>query len=373
MGSSENQLAQWDPWVELCAEINKDHGCKFVSVWEDSDLSEPKHRLSTGSYLLDMCLGGGLPTGRIIEVYGWEGIGKSTICSHVGASAQAIGGFYVKLDAEVAGDKKRDIRLGVIPDRYFYVRCDSVEKGFELIQSTIKKIRAYPERLRVSIDTHGLDKDEAKLITEKAKQAEDAPIVVAWDSIAATPTDDELSGETYASGMMSKPRKIREGLRKLTNIVAENHVCLIMVNHLIESLDKGYGPKEKTPCGHAIDFWSSVQLRLRKSGKFVIGNRQIGLYVKARVEKSKVSPPMYECIFPLNYLNGIDKEYEAFDYLYTAKKYVTQTGGWYYIHDYPKKGSKISLRYADLHKKLEEDPKLFEFLIEKMREIFYGV
>lgn len=382
--SSAPEVSSSDPlasvWCQIKNEVNKAAKGDFVSVWDDKALSEPAFRVSTGSNLLDMALGGGLPSGRFVELFGWQGVGKSTICSHLGSSAQLQKGFFVKLDAEVSSDKTRDAKLGIIPDRYFYVRVDSVEKGFDLIHKITDSVRSYPAKLREAAKE--MSKEDAALTLAKAQESEHVPLVIAWDSIAATPVESEVYEEEDGkeekkgggtSGMASKARSIREELRKLTTYVADNNILVVFVNHLIETIQKGgYGPKSITTCGHAIDFWASVQIKLTKKGQFVIGTNNLGIYVQADVVKSKLSPPLYQVQFPLTYDHGIDRYYEAFDYLYAAKK-IEQRGAYYYINDYPEEGKQTSIRYGDLHSRIADDPKLWEFLATRMKALFFGL
>ena len=358
-----------DPFAEICAELRKSHE-ECIYLWGDELLSTPKFRFNSGSNLLDMVLAGGVPSGRVIEVYGWPGTGKTTLCCGLGASAQAQGGFFFYGDSETAFDSDRAVRLGVSPERFLYSKILNLPDGFTIFHEFLRYLKGLPQRYIARAEE--LKGTERKDMLAYAEKIRNAPSIVALDSVAASDVDESIDAN---EPMADKARSIRKYVRKLLNPLAEVNATLVIVNHLIENIGSRYpNARPETSGGWAVKYWASARLELTKGGRWMIGDREVGLYTDVHVRKSKFSPSGYSVRCPLGFLDGFDRLYEAFDYLYASKcGVVTETGGWYHVNGFPSEGQNLSLRYSALRECCEANPKLVEFLLARMREVFYGL
>lgn len=286
--------------------------------------------ISTGSLSLDLALGGeGLPKGRIIEIFGPESSGKTTLALHAVARAQRAGGIAAFIDAEHALDPSWAKKLGV-----------------EL------------ETLLVSQPSSG---EEAMNITEMLIKSNAVDIIVI-DSVAALVPQKELDGEMGDSHVGLQARLMSQALRKLTGAIAKSKSCVIFINQIREKIGVMFGSPETTPGGRALKFYSSCRVDVRRIGQLKDGEDVVGQRVRAKVVKNKVAPPFRVAEFDMMHTNGISYEGDVLD-LALAHKFITRSGTWF--------------RYGDLHlgqgrekarAYLIENPKLVEDLRTQVLE-----
>ena len=256
--------------------------------------------ISTGCLSLDLALGGfGVPNGRIVEIYGPESSGKTTLTLHIVANAQKKGGVAAFIDAEHALDPSWAKRLGV-----------------DL------------ESLLVSQPSSG---EEALQITEMLVKSNAVDIIVV-DSVAALVPEKELKGEIGDSFVGLQARLMSQALRKLTGVIAKSKTCVIFINQLREKIGVMFGSPETTPGGKALKFYCSCRIDVRKIGQVKEGETVIGQRVRAKVVKNKVAPPFRSAEFDMMHTSGISYEGDLLD-LAAAQKIVTKSGAWYKYGD----------------------------------------
>ncbi|MBU1292210.1 recombinase RecA [Patescibacteria group bacterium] len=263
-------------------------------------LGDAKHvdidAIPTGSISLDLALGiGGMPKGRIVEVYGPESGGKTTLALHVVAEAQKKGGLAAFIDAEHALDPVYAKNLGVKIDDLLISQPDTGEQALEILESLVKS---------GAID------------------------VVIVDSVAALTPRAEIEGEMGQSHMGLQARLMSQACRKLTSLVAKSGTTVIFINQIRMKIGVVYGNPEETPGGKALKFYSSVRLELRRSAQIKRGDEIIGNRVKAKVVKNKVAPPFQQTEFDIFYNEGISK---MADIINTGVKFgvVNRAGAWF--------------------------------------------
>ncbi|MCG8448792.1 MAG: recombinase RecA [Pirellulales bacterium] len=261
-----------------------------------TDKIRPIEGISTGSLSLDIALGGqGIPRGRIIEIYGPESSGKTTLALHVVAQAQKEGGIAAFVDAEHALDPSWGKKLGV-----------------DL------------ETLLVSQPGHG---EEAMHITEMLIKSNAVDIIVI-DSVAALVPKKELEGEIGDSHVGLQARLMSQSLRKLTGAIAKSKTSVIFINQIREKIGVMFGSPETTPGGRALKFYCSCRIDVRRIGQLKDGEEVVGQRVRTKVVKNKVAPPFRVAEFDMMHQNGISYEGDILD-LGAEYKVVTRTGAWF--------------------------------------------
>lgn len=274
--------------------------------------------ISTGSPSLDIALGiGGVPRGRVIEIYGPESSGKTTLALHILANAQKEG-IAAFVDAEHALDPAYAKRIGVKIDELLISQPDTGEQALEIVEALVR--------------SNAID-------------------VIVIDSVAALTPRAEIEGEMGDSHMGLQARLMSQALRKLTGIVSKSNVIVIFINQIRMRIGVMFGNPETTTGGNALKFYSSVRIEVRRSAQIKQGENIIGNRVKAKVVKNKVAPPFQVAEFDIMYNEGISKEGDLVD---TGVKYgvVTKSGSWYqYGEEKIGQGREAAKKYLKENKK----------------------
>jgi len=323
---------------DLIKALNKEFGQRIAyNLAEDEAPTIVKRWLDAGSIQLNYAMrnatGGGYPEGRIIEISGAPSIGKSHLAYHAAAMAQKQGGLVVYIDTENATPVAKLATMG-IDVRKRFVYCDShcTEEVFSIIESTVLK---------------------AKQILDK-----NVPILVVWDSVAASSPKAELDGEYEDNTIGLQARVISKGMRKLTGVIGQNNVTLLCLNQLRTNIGVMHGDPDVTPGGKSIPYHASIRLKL-SSGTQVkdkAGN-VIGIHVIATVKKNKVAPPFRKCEFDIIFGKGITEDEYVFD---QVRAYCKETGV------IKRKGKTINISGDGAWKELSVvDDKTGEVVIEK--------
>ncbi len=293
-----------------------------------SDADRRIEGIPTGSLSLDMALGGqGIPRGRVIEVFGPESSGKTTLALHVIAEAQKTGGIAAFIDAEHALDP-----------------------------SWAKKLGVDLETLLVSQPGHG---EEAMHITEMLIKSNAVDVIVI-DSVAALVPKRELDGEIGDSHVGLQARLMSQSMRKLTAAIAKSKTSVIFINQIREKIGVMFGSPETTPGGRALKFYSSCRIDVRRIGQLKDGEEIVGQRVRAKVVKNKVAPPFRIAEFDMMHKNGISYEGDILD-LGMDQKIVARMGAWFRYGDIQLGQGKEKARTF-----LKENPKLTEEIKEKV-------
>jgi recombination protein RecA len=293
-----------------------------------ADKVVPIEGISTGSLSLDLALGGrGIPRGRIIEIFGPESSGKTTLALHVVAEAQKAGGIAAFIDAEHALDP-----------------------------SWAKKLGVDLEMLLVSQPSYG---EEAMHITEMLIKSNAVDVIII-DSVAALVPKKELDGEIGDSHVGLQARLMSQSLRKLTAAIARSRTAVIFINQIREKIGVMFGSPETTPGGRALKFYASCRIDVRRIGQLKEGEEVVGQRVRAKVVKNKVAPPFRAAEFDMMHTDGISYEGDILD-MGMEQKLVGRTGAWFRYGDMQLGQGKEKARLF-----LKENPKIAEEIKEKV-------
>jgi len=280
--------------------------------------------IPTGSLSLDIALGGqGIPRGRVVEIFGPESSGKTTLALHVVASAQRAGGIAAFIDAEHALDPTWAKKLGVELDTLLVSQPGSGEEAMHITEMLIRS---------------------------------NAVDVIVIDSVAALVPQKELDGEIGDTHVGLQARLMSQSMRKLTGAISKSKTSVIFINQIREKIGVMFGSPETTPGGRALKFYSSCRIDVRRIGGIKEGEEVIGQRVKARVVKNKVAPPFRTAEFEMMHSNGISYEGDILD-LAMAHKLVTRSGAWFRYGDV-----QLGQGREKVREHFKENPKLVEEL-----------
>ncbi len=309
--------------------IDKDFGKGSVMMMNEKTNMEIDV-ISTGSIGLDMALGiGGLPKGRVVEIYGPESSGKTTLATHVIAEAQKKGGMCAIIDAEHAFDSVYAKKLGVDIDNLLISQPDYGEQALEIADRLI---------LSGALD------------------------VVVIDSVAALVPKSELEGEMGDSKMGLQARLMSQALRKLTATIHKTNCCCIFINQLREKIGVMFGNPETTTGGNALKFYASVRLDIRRMTQIKDGDEAIGNHVKVKVVKNKVAPPFRQAEFDIIYGEGISKVGEIID-MGVELGIVQKSGSWFSYNN-----DKLGQGRESVKQLMLDNPEMATEIENKIRE-----
>jgi recombination protein RecA len=286
--------------------------------------------ISTGSVSLDYALGiGGMPRGRVIEIFGPESSGKTTLALQVIAEAQKTGGMAAFVDAEHALDAQYARKLGVDLENLLISQPDNGEQALEIVE--------------VLVRSGGVD-------------------VVVVDSVAALVPRAEIEGEMGEAQMGLQARLMSQALRKLTGIVSKSKTCLIFINQLREKIGVMFGNPETTTGGRALKFYASVRVDIRRIGAIKDGDTVVGGRTRVKIVKNKVAPPFREAEFDVMYGEGISREGDLLD-LAVDRKIVEKSGTWFAYS-----GERLGQGRENVKQFLRDNPDTFRSIEAKVRK-----
>lgn len=311
------------------AQIEKQFGKGSIMRMGDGDIGEDIQAVSTGSLGLDIALGiGGLPRGRVIEIYGPESSGKTTLTLSVIAQMQKMGGVAAFIDAEHALDPQYAAKLGVNVPELLISQPDTGEQALEIVDMLVRS---------GSVD------------------------IVVVDSVAALTPRAEIEGEMGDSHMGLQARLMSQALRKLTGNIKRTNTMVIFINQIRMKIGVMFGSPETTTGGNALKFYASVRLDIRRTGAIKKGDEVIGSETRVKVIKNKVAPPFKQAEFDILYGEGISREGEIIE-LGVNAKFVEKAGAWYSYN-----GEKIGQGKDNSRDYLKANPKIANEIDGKIR------
>ena len=288
--------------------------------------------ISTGSMSLDMALGiGGVPRGRIVEIYGGESSGKTTLALHIVAEAQKAGGLVLYVDAEHALDIEYARVLGVDVEKLYVSQPSNGEEALEIMDAITRS---------GSVD------------------------VVVLDSVAALVPKAEIEGEMGDAFVGLQARMMSQALRKLGGSISKSNTVCIFINQLREKIGVMYGNPETTPGGRALKFWASIRLEVRKGEAIKVGTDQIGSRTKVKVVKNKVAPPFKNAEFDMIFGKGISRSGDLLDNA-VLRNVITKSGTFYNYME-----TRLGQGRDNARNFLEANPAMFQEIDEKVRALF---
>jgi recombination protein RecA len=285
--------------------------------------------IPTGSLSLDIALGGGLPKGRVVEVYGPESSGKTTLTLHAIAEVQKAGGTAAFIDAEHALDPTYAKRIGVDVENLLLSQPDNGEQALEIVETLVRS---------------------------------NAVDIIVIDSVAALVPRAEIEGDMGDSLPGLQARLMSQALRKLTSVISRSKSTVVFINQIRMKIGVMFGNPETTTGGNALKFYASVRMDIRRIGQIKQADAVIGNRTRVKVVKNKIAPPFREAEFDIMYNEGISRSGDIID-LATARDIVEKSGAWFAYG-----GQKIGQGREAAKKYLNENPKVMEEVAKKVRE-----
>ncbi len=285
--------------------------------------------IPTGSISLDLALGGGIPKGRIIEIYGPESSGKTTLTLHAIAEIQRQGGTAAFIDAEHALDPAYAKRIGVDVENLLLSQPDNGEQALEITETLVRS---------------------------------SAVDLVVVDSVAALVPRAEIEGDMGDSHMGLQARLMSQALRKLTGVINKSKTTVIFINQIRMKIGVMFGNPETTTGGNALKFYASVRMDIRRIGQIKMGEKIIGNRTRVKVVKNKIAPPFRQAEFDIMYNQGISKSGDILD-LAVENDIVEKAGAWFAYED-----AKIGQGREAAKKYLEENPKILDKIAKQVKE-----
>ncbi len=312
------------------AQIEKQFGKGSIMRMGDGSIADDIQSVSTGSLGLDVALGiGGLPRGRVVEIYGPESSGKTTLTLSVIAEMQKMGGTAAFIDAEHALDPQYAQKLGVNVSELLISQPDTGEQALEIADMLVRS---------------------------------SAVDVIVIDSVAALTPKAEIEGEMGDSHVGLQARLMSQALRKLTANIKRTNTLVIFINQIRMKIGVMFGSPETTTGGNALKFYASVRLDIRRIGAIKKGDEVVGSETRVKVVKNKVSPPFKEAIFDILYGEGVSREGEIIE-LGVAHKFIDKSGAWYAYQ-----GEKIGQGKDNAREFLREHPDMAKEIETQIRE-----
>ncbi len=309
--------------------IEKQYGKGAIMKLGESSMNSHIETVPTGSLSLDIALGvGGVPRGRIMEVYGPESSGKTTVALHMVAEVQKQGGIAGFIDAEHALDPVYAKKIGVDIDNLYISQPDSGEQALEITETMVRS---------------------------------GAVDIVIVDSVAALVPKAEIDGDMGDSHVGLQARLMSQALRKLTAVISKSNCIVLFINQLREKVGVMFGNPETTTGGRALKFYSSIRLEVRKGESLKQGSEFVGSRTKVKVVKNKVAPPFKTAEFDIMFGEGISREGDVLD-LAAACNVVNKSGAWYAYQ-----GEKIGQGRENAKLYLKEHPDVFQEIDHKVR------
>ncbi len=284
--------------------------------------------IPTGSLSLDIALGGGLPKGRIIEIYGPESSGKTTLTLHAIAEVQRQGGTAAFIDAEHALDPSYAKRIGVDVENLLLSQPDNGEQALEITETLVRS---------------------------------NAVDLIVVDSVAALVPRAEIEGDMGDSHMGLQARLMSQALRKLTGVISRSKATVIFVNQIRMKIGVMFGNPETTTGGNALKFYASVRMDIRRTSQIKVGDEVIGNRTRVKVVKNKIAPPFRQAEFDIMYNKGISTSGDVLD-LAVTHNIVEKSGAWFAYND-----QKIGQGREAAKSYLEENPKILDEIAKKVR------
>ena len=313
------------------SQIEKDFGKGAIMRLGDAASKISVSTIPSGCLELDFALGvGGIPRGRIIEIYGPESSGKTTIALHIIAEAQKLGGTAAFIDAEHALDPVYAENLGVDVDELYVSQPDTGEDALEICETLVRS---------------------------------GAMDVVVIDSVAALVPKAEIEGDMGDSHVGLQARLMSQALRKMTGIISKSNTILVFINQLREKVGVMFGNPETTTGGKALKFFASIRLDVRKIDTLKQGNSPVGNRTRIKVVKNKVAPPFRVAEFDIIYGEGVSKEGSILD-MGVANKIITKTGAWFSYGDI-----RIGQGRENARNFLRDNPELCKEIEKKLRDL----
>jgi len=313
------------------SQIDKQYGKGSIMKLGDEGGVVKVTSISTGSLGLDYALGvGGVPRGRVIEVFGPDASGKTTLVLHIIAEAQKVGGVADFIDAEHALDPIYSKKIGVDTDNLLVSQPDNGEQALEIANTLISS---------------------------------GALAIVVIDSVAALVPRAEIEGEMGDSHMGLQARLMSQALRKLTGTVSKSNTCVIFTNQIREKIGVMFGNPETTPGGRALKFYATVRMDIRRIASIKEGSAIVGNRTRVKVVKNKVAPPFRDCEFDMMFGYGISREGEVLD-LAVENKIVNRTGTWFSFGE-----ERLGQGRENVKKFLAENKDIFDEIEREVKKV----